>query len=357
MTPPNSAVTEDGRRTAAGTTDIIRLLNLTMRQIRVVVACASIIGLGTALYTLLRARTYTSTAGFLLQPPKVAGNMPGLAAQLGLTLPMSDPGQSPAFYAEMIKSRDILSALADSMFTYRDVNHQPVTASLAQAYKVRARDSLLLRERTFGRLNRSVTVRTSARSGVVTFSVEAPAPELAQRIANGILDELSYFNMQRRQSQAAAERRFTERRLVEVRADLRAAEDALADFLRRNRAITNSPQLKFDEQRLTTEVELRRTLYSQLAQSYEQSKIDEVRDTPQLTIVERPEVPVLPDARMLVGKTFVAILFGFVVGLLIGMARERVADAKRHSAPEVAEFARLRDAAFEAVKHPFRSHR
>jgi len=357
MTPPNATVTEDGRRTASGTTDIIRLINLTMRQIRVVVACALLVGVGTALYTLLRARSYKSTAGFLLQPPKIAGNMPGLAAQLGLTLPMSDPGQSPAFYAEMIKSRDVLLALTDSMFTYRDLNQRTVTVSLAQAYKVRARDSLLLRERTLGRLNGSVTVRTSARSGVVTFSVEAPAPELAERIANGILIELSYFNMQRRQSQAAAERRFTEQRLVEVRADLRTAEDALADFLRRNRSITNSPQLKFEEQRLTTEVDLRRTVYSQLAQAYEQSKIEEVRDTPQLTIVQRPEVPVLPDPRMLIGKTLVALVFGAVVGLLLGMVRERVADAKLHSAPEVTEFARLRDAALAAVKHPFRSHR
>jgi hypothetical protein len=34
-----------------------------------------------------------------------------------------------------------------------------------------------------------------------------------------------------------------------------------------------------------------------LAQAYEQSKMDEVRDTPVITIIQPPETPLMPDAK------------------------------------------------------------
>ena len=47
-------------------------------------------------------------------------------------------------------------------------------------------------------------------SGVVTFEVETFNPQLSAKIAQRLLDLLNRFNLETRQSQAAAERRFTE---------------------------------------------------------------------------------------------------------------------------------------------------
>jgi hypothetical protein len=44
--------------------------------------------------------------------------LPGLAAQFGLTLPTSDGGQSPAFYADLLTSHEILGALVDTRFEH-----------------------------------------------------------------------------------------------------------------------------------------------------------------------------------------------------------------------------------------------
>jgi len=336
--------------TTSGAVDLIRFINLALRQRRLVILSAVLLGAATFAYVSIRPSMYTATAGFLLQAPKVGGNVPGIAAQLGLTLPTGDAGQSPAFYAEMIKSRGVLAALVDSTFSYRNDRREAVTVSLADAYHIRQQASPLRREAIIKRLDQSTFVRTSLKSGVVTFSIKAPAPELAPRIATAILGELSYFNMQRRQSQAAAERRFTEQRLAEVAADLRAAEDALEGFLRRNRSITDSPQLRFEHERLGREVELRRTLYASMAQSYEQAKIEEVRDTPQITVVQSPEVPARPDSRLLVGKTLVAVVFGAFLGLLLGFTRERFGVATRSSNDEAQEFAAFRAGTFRALR-------
>jgi uncharacterized protein involved in exopolysaccharide biosynthesis len=330
---------------------------LALRQARLIVGLGSILAVGMVIYTLRQPRMYTTTTSFLLQASRggMSSGMPSIAAQLGVALPSADPGQSPPFYTEMVKSRSILSALVDSTFEYRTPSGATMRTTLADAYDVPRRPPAERRDDTIERLANAITVRTSQKSGVITYTLQAPAPELSRLMAEALLAQLVRFNMQRRQTQAAAERKFTERRLADVGAELRIAEGQLETFLRENRSMVNSPQLTFQQQRLQREVELRRTLYVTLSQSYEQSKIEEVRDTPQITTIEAPELPSRPDSRLLVGKALAAGVFGGLLGLLIGFARERFGDARRSSDDEVAEFLRLRQATMERLRRPFRS--
>jgi len=357
MTPPEQSRSGEEQPLAgiSGAAAVIRLLNLGLRHARLIGGLSLLLGVLAFVFVVTRPRMYTATASFLVQAPKLAGSVPGIAAQLGFSLPVSDPGQSPAFYAEMIRSRGILSAVAESTFVYRDAEGVHVTATLADAYHVRPRTPALRRDETIGRLGQSISVRTSLKSGVVTFSVTAPDAELVSGIVEALLGELVTFNIQRRQSQAAAERRFTQRRLAEVASDLRTAEGTLEAFLRRNRSIGNSPQLTFEQERLTREMELRRMLYTTIAQSYEQAKIEEVRDTPQMTIVEHPEVPARPNPRLLVGKSIIAATFGALLGLLLAFTGERVTRAGRESGDDLAEFVRLRNSTIDTFRRPFQS--
>lgn len=324
--PPRHRLTPDVDHPAphiSGTVALLDVWRVVRRQMRYIVAAGLLFGIPTALFVLTRARMYSATTSFLLQASKSPIALPSLAAQFGVTLPGADPGQSPAFYSELVRSRAILSALADTNFTYRNEEGALVTASLADAYHIPNRPAPLRRDELIRRLEDATIVRTSLKSGVITFSITAPAADLAPKIVQALLDELNRFNSERRRSAAAAERRFTERRLREVEADLRKAEQAMQEFLSRNR-VANSPQLRFEEQRLSRDVELYRGLYSSMAQSHEQSKIEEVRDTPQITVIQTPEIPARENARMTLGKTLVAIIFGALVGFVAGFARQRV---------------------------------
>jgi len=192
------------------------------------------------------------------------------------------------------------------------------------------------------------------KSGLVTVSVRAESAELSQQIASRVLQLLNRFNLDRRRSQAAEERRFVEGRVGEVKSELRLAEDRLQYFLQANRDYGNSPSLRFQQERLAADVALQRQLFTTLTQSYEQAKIEEVRDTPVITVVELPEVPARPDSRGLLLRA----LGGFVAGMLLGMAIAALS-ALTHSnrvqrSEEFEAYTALRNEAISDLKRPWR---
>jgi uncharacterized protein involved in exopolysaccharide biosynthesis len=65
-------------------------------------------------------------------------------------------------------------------------------------------------------------------------------------------------------------------------------------------------------------------MYTTLTQAYEQARIDEVRNTPVITVVEPPESPVRPDSRRLVSWLAVSL----VVGVLAALAAALFADLR-----------------------------
>jgi uncharacterized protein involved in exopolysaccharide biosynthesis len=137
------------------------------------------------------------------------------------------------------------------------------------------------------------------------------------------MSEVDSFNLKSRQSQASQERRFTEQRLTQAQADKRQAEDELQAFLQRNRDFRSSPQLSFAYDRLADNVSLRQQLYTTLAQSYEQARIEEVRDTPVITIVEPPMLPARPDPRPFGRAIAVCVLLALVVARFTAVRQDR----------------------------------
>src|SRR6185437_3593506 len=168
----------------------------------------------------------------------------------------------------------------------------------------------------------------SAKTGVVNVSVSTESAVLSRTLVQRLLEEVNRFNLVNRQSQAAAERQFTERRVNEVKGELRAAENNLQTFLTDNRAYQNSPELRFEQDRLAREVSLRQSLYTTMVQAYEQARIEEVRDTPVITIVEHADLPARPDARGTVKKSVLALLAGAFLGLVLTIVVE-IFDAGR----------------------------
>jgi uncharacterized protein involved in exopolysaccharide biosynthesis len=139
---------------------------------------------------------------------------------------------------------------------------------------------------------------------------------LSQRIATKLLDVLNAFNLARRQSQARSERQFIEDRLAAARAESRVAENRLQNFLTGNRTVFNSPVLQFEQQRLQRDVTITQQVLLTLTQSFEQARIEEVRDTPVITIIEPPNLPVDPQPRGLVKGVLAALVAGVVLAAL-----------------------------------------
>jgi uncharacterized protein involved in exopolysaccharide biosynthesis len=327
----------------------VRAANELLRERRFIVGMALASFVLVSAYGLLRPRTFSATASFLRQAPKTPSSLSGLAAQFGVALPMQELQQSPAFYTDLIKTREVLGATVDTVYTTSD---DSTPRSLVEILEATGSTPGRRRELAIRRLRQRVYAGEANRTGVINLRVTTKDASLSLQLLERILQRVNVFNLETRQSQAAAERRFTEQRYQETQRELRDSEDRLQEFLTSNRNYANSPQLTFQHDRLQRQVELQQQVATTLAQSYEQAKIEQVRDTPVITIIERPELPVRPDPRGLVVKGLLALIAGALAASIVLLARQLLV-ASASVGDELAEFRALRRAALSDALRPW----
>ena len=299
----------------------ISIANVLLRHRRLIVAAAAVCFLGAFVYSIAATRTYTSTASFAPAAQRAASNVAGLAAQLGLQTGGGDPAQSPSFYSELIPSREVIGALADSALTVRtDGNARKV--SLSSWLGVDDRDTALAREKVFEKLRRTITVKTSTASGIVRIAVTTRDPDVSRQLATRTIGAVNAFNSRRRRERTANEKDFVESQLSEAAGRLRDAENQLLAFQIENRQYRTSPTLSFEADRLSRDVTAKQVVYTSVQQTYEQARVDAVRDAPSITVFEFPNEPVLPDPRGTVTKSLSGLLLGILLGVLIAFIIE-----------------------------------
>ena len=107
------------------------------------------------------------------------------------------------------------------------------------------------------------------------------------------------------------------------------------------------------QDRLAREVLVQQQVYATLAQAYEQARIEEVRDTPVITVLASPQRPGRPDPRALIKKAFLALLVGGVLGFLVAAWRAYVQEARQDEPGAFDRFALLRREAREDLRRPW----
>jgi len=313
--------------------------SVVLRRWRVVVLVPTLVAAIVAVSSLLSARQYVASAAFVPQePPAAQSGLGELARQFGVAAPRAN-ASSPQFYADLLVSREVLRDVILTPYSVGSGSDSSV--DLLQYFHIAVPnrdDAVVLAIR---RLRRVLSVRTDRNTGVVSFQVRTDVPTLSVRVVGRLLELVNEFDLHRRQTQARAEREFVEGRLALADTALMAAEDDLAAFYRRNRRFSDAPGLVAEEARLKRKVDLRQQLYITLAQNRETARIEELRSTPVITVLERPEAFVEPDARGTIGKTIVAF---FAVGFLaVGLAflKEYLAKSREAGAADYQEFVSL----------------
>lgn len=351
MTPPEQRTGADGAGRPVAPEEEISLLdlvNVLLRHRWTVLAFLVVVPAVVAVHTVLQPRSYTATASFM---PQAGGDAPSsrlssLAGQFGIDLGSEEAGRSPQFYADLLTSREILGTLAADTFEVADTlgpfARGELRGALAELLEIEAEVPANRRAAVIRWLRESaVSASTDPETGVVELSVRTPWPELSGRIAGRLVEMVNQFNLETRQSRAAAERSFIEERLDEARDELRAAENELEAFLRNNRQFQNSPELVFQHDRLQRRVDMRQQVVTSLTESYEQARINEVRNTPVITVVEEAEAPVRPDPRNLRGRGLLALVLGAMLGVSAAFVREYARRSREESTDDYTEFSTL----------------
>lgn len=235
----------------------------------------------------------------------------GLASQLGLSAGMSGGTGSAQYFADVLGSPAVTDRVA--------LGRIPQSSDGAEANNFGSpgpHPSPKERDAARRRFAKHFSTSINARTSTITFTVDGRTPFAAKVSADTLLSRLNSVIIELRRRRASAERVFVERRLDSAAVRQAALEDTLRWFYANNRMIANSPNLQFQEARLKRRVEFALDLANQLRTQLETAKLQEVRDTPVLSVITPPELPgkkSAPNRRLI---ALAALVFAGVIALV-----------------------------------------
>lgn len=281
----------------------------------------------TAVVVIRSPREFIAHGSFLPQGGDASrSRLTGLAAQFGINVPSGDRGQSPDFFAELVKSRTVLdSAVARGDNDSTGAGSRSI--ELARLFNIAEEDPDVRHDRLIDAVNRRLLVIAGLRTGIVAIDFRAPSRQVATNMVANIIEQVNRFVVASKRRQAAEEGTFAQQRLDNANQELRKAEDSLVAFSEANR-IAGAPRLQVDRERLQRSIDIRQQVVTTIAQLYEQARIDAQRRTPSIVLIDAPASLARPLSRHLLSKVGIAAILGAVFALA-GL----VADDKRTPQP------------------------
>lgn len=324
---------------------LVELTNLLLRRWRILVGIPVALLLVMLTISFIVAPTFTASTSLVPEGAASSssiGQLAGLAGQFGISLG-SNGSESPRFYADVVKSREILVDVLGRRYPTSPTHRATLGDSILLIDALQAEGKTPAKRLDDGiRILRDrITVGTDDQTGIVSISVDARDPMVATAVANQLVRDLNTFNLERRQSSARARRQFIEGRLANARQDLRGAEDSITDWLRRNRQYQSSPELQAEYQRLQRQVDIRQEVYLTLSRQYETARIEEVNSTPVITVIDSAAVPQRkskPNRRLWAAGS---VLAGGFVAIILAFALEFLDRAEQNSSGDLGELDRM----------------
>lgn len=289
----------------------------------------------------IKPAAFVSTVSFMPQGSQDVQRtgLAALAGQFGVGLGGSSGAQSPKFYTNLFLSYDFLAPIARESLTVAEQRN--ARKSLAELYDIKEQSPAVREEAVVAALTGLISSLVDDKTGTVTFSVTTKWPSVSRTIADRVVARVNDYNLHVRQSQAAAERRFTSERLAIAKDSLTAAENRLKSFLESNRNWTGSPDLTFTHGRLSRATAAAEQLTFSLNQSNEEARIREVRDTPVITVIEPARLPFLPQRRRLISRGILGLMSGGLIVAISVLIIEFFRRRRRQADPDLEEFVSL----------------
>jgi uncharacterized protein involved in exopolysaccharide biosynthesis len=233
-------------------------------------------------------------------------------------------------------------------WTLKDASGKAITRSPAPAGTTRTGEPIILsreEDKALETVSEMVSTSVDQESGLMTISVDASGRRLAADLAESFLAHFTRRVRKIRTENVRERLDFVESRFQEVKEELEAAEERLAQFLERNQNPT-SPQLQFQRARLQRQVSFKEQLYSELQSQLTQTRLDLQRRQPVVTVVEEPVPPI---DRSAPNRTFIVLLM-VVVGGMFGVLGAFLKTYIHSASSNRAEEKKLRE-----IKDAFRS--
>ena len=298
------------------------------------IAAVTLLAMGTALAaSFIVPPVYRAKASFVANSSSAsklpgsasASGVSGLISQLGGSLG-GDPSESPNFYIQLFQSRELLTRIARARFSNPRTDAPNDSASLIDIMRIKKDDPRLRMEIALKKLARSISAGFDTKTNLVSLSVDMQWPELSAQVANRLMDEVTKFNREARNSRSKAKREFLESRHDSAQMQLRIAEERQRFFYEQNRGAITSPSLRADEARIVREVELASDLFLNLQRQLEIALLDEINDAALITVIDTAIPPRKAQWPRYGALLITATALGMILGVLVAGSLAVLAD-------------------------------
>ena len=244
------------------------------------------------------------------------GQFQSLATNFGMNIPDNNQNFN---IPDVVKSRLIANKVLDQMWLKQNGSkvslyqlwnmdkppwYNPFSASM--------NDSAYIKEQAIKKFTDHVEVVEDRLSGLIKITVTLEDPPVSASVANFIGDQVQLYIQKENSAQSTKEKLFISDRLFIVKSELESSELALKDFKERNRGYEDSPELFMVFSRLFREVEAKKQVYLTLQQQLELARIEEVKQTSILHILDHAT----PPSRKSTPKRFLFLVFSAIFGLV-----------------------------------------
>lgn len=210
-------------------------------------------------------------------------------------------------YMELMKSGTVLDPIIDELYEGKAPEKKPDAASFAKSHLV---------------------IKNTKGTNLITVTAKGRTPEEAQQISQEVVD--NFLKMQAsssQQTQSLLARLFDER-IEKAKKDYDDAAQKLADFSREHKIyssddpIKQNPNIASDEMgtylQLKSDAEIKRTIYTNLIQQYEQNKVQEAMESMDIQVIDVANLP--DENKPSAPRKKLIISLSFVIGGLLSIA-------------------------------------
>ena len=294
------------------------------KSIRIIIIIPTILCFGAFIYLFFVAKpVFTSTSKIMSSSQKgqmsSAGN---IAAQFGFSIPQNQ-SEVNWVYTEIIRSRTLARSLLKQKFNTQKLGENKTLLQILMDYDSgnplgKNKLQVLGTNKLLGMIQTSEDKKTN----IVTINVSSNDAKFSADLNNAIIKEVDAHQKKYNKSKVEKAKVFIEQRINSIEKDLIKSEEALKIFRDRNRRIENSPALLLEQERLTREVSVLIGVFTTLKQQLETTKIEEVKDSDYVIIIDHPEIPIHKSKP----KRLIALIgtgfFGLIIGFTFAMLRE-----------------------------------
>ncbi len=218
----------------------------------------------------------------------------GQLRSLAMNLGINNPNNEQSFnIPDVVKSRLIASKVINQKWQSND----GAMKSLIELWKMdqlsktiisfnSISDSSTIIEKAINKFRDHIQVSEDRITGLITISTTFQDPLISADIANFIGKQVELYIQKENSAQSKKEKLFIFERLSIVKKELEGAELSLKKFKERNRGYEDSPELFMLYSQLNREVEAKKEVYLTLQQQLELARIEEVKRSPVLHILD-----------------------------------------------------------------------